>query len=156
MFWLEFVGFHYWHDEQPIYVNLSSVLLNYDSKLPAVILTLVTLTVNCSLHHLSKCLKFPQNNLPTRTDRLDCLPSWMKLCTVRVTWRTCSTSETALLFCPLKFAGFHNHSPLLTMYRQMSFLTQKPPLWIVPFIWEMPINAFKLEVAIKNGLNDHG
>ena len=48
VFWLQFVGFHYWHDEQSIYVNLSSVLLNYDSKLPAAKLTLVTSTVNCS------------------------------------------------------------------------------------------------------------
>ena len=37
----------------------------------------------------------------------------MNLCTVRVTWRTRSTSETALLFNPLKFAEFHNQSPLL-------------------------------------------
>ena len=66
-----------------------------------------------SLHRLSKWLKFPQNHLPTRTDRPHCPPSWMKLCTVRVTWRTCSTSETALLFCPLRFAGFRNNSPLL-------------------------------------------
>ena len=41
----------------------------------------------------------------------------MNLCTVRVTWRTRSTSETALLFNPLKFAEFHNQSPLLTMYK---------------------------------------
>ena len=37
------------------------------------------------------------------------------LCTVRVTRRVCSTSETALLSNPLKFAEFHNQSPLLTL-----------------------------------------
>ena len=41
----------------------------------------------------------------------------MNLSTVRVTWRTRSTSETALLFNPLKFAEFHNQSPLLTMFK---------------------------------------
>lgn len=38
---------------------------------------------------------------------------WTNLCTVRVTWRVCSTSPTAPLFTPLMFAEFHNQSPLL-------------------------------------------
>lgn len=51
----------------------------------------------------------------------------MNLCTVRVTWRVCSTTETALLLSPLKFAEFHNRSPLLTMTQQSCLHRYRKP-----------------------------
>ena len=103
--------------------HLSSLVWNYDSKWQPVMLSLLTVTENAFLilHRFPKCQKLPLNRLPKQTDRVLRPPSWINLCMVRVTWWVCSTSETALLFSSLKFAGFHNQSPLLTMFYLMVF-----------------------------------
>ena len=95
---------------------------NFDSELPLFQLTFLTMTAHCSSTSSvsSQASKWLQNRLPSDTDRLYCPPSWMNLCTVRVTWRVRSTLETALLFNPLKFAEFHNQSPLLTMLKSIA------------------------------------
>ena len=90
---------------------------NFDSELPPFQLTFLTMTTYCcsTFQCLPKHPKWLQNRLHTEADGLYCPPSSMNLCRVKVTRRALSTSETALLFNPLKFAEFHNHSPLLTM-----------------------------------------
>ena len=114
---MDFVCLH--ESSRPCIANLRTVMRNFDSELPLFQLTFLTMTAHCSStssvsFQASKRL---QNRLPSDSDRLHCPPSWMNLCTVRVTWRVRSTSETALLFNPLKFAEFHNQSPLLTMVK---------------------------------------
>mgnify|MGYP006973398179 CR=1 FL=1 len=51
--------------------------------------------------------------------RLPCPPYCCTMCRVRIRiiWQTHSTSKAKQFAGLLKFAGFHNHSPLLTMFR---------------------------------------
>ena len=131
---LDFVCLH--ESSRPCNANLRTVMRNFDSELPLFQLTFLTMTAHCSSTSSvsSQASKWLQNRLPSDTDRLNCPPSWMNLCTVRVTWPVRSTSETALLFNPLKFAEFHNQSPLLTTLTAMVEFKQvwSSKTWVAP------------------------
>ena len=76
-------------------------------------LRLLSQSVLKFLHLLLKCRELLRNRRQIRTNREVRPTCCFRLCTVKVTWRSCSTSDLSIR--SLKFAGFPNQSPLRPM-----------------------------------------